>query len=92
MELAPGLHVNPLFAVPGKVFVLALDQFGSDVGLSGVGGGTKALVLHASDWERIDGAKRERLLDEWTRKSAEYGIQTLQAWLARSVAPRETEA
>lgn len=39
-------------------------------------------------WEHQRGAERERLLDEWTRRCAEHGIDELRAWLETATSPR----
>ena len=68
-ELAPGLYVAS-YLEPGTAFVLNI-------------GHGKALALATADWERLDPAEREKLLDTLTREDAERGLALLEGMLAR---------
>lgn len=80
-ELSPGLHVSSWLGKSGTIYALSVSR----TGLSGVAGGDTALLVHADDWERIAPADRERLLDEWTHRSADAGIDELTAWLTAEI-------
>jgi hypothetical protein len=80
-ELAPGLFVSD-WITPGFIYQLDLRQITGD-GDSGMAGTGRGVALSTSTWRRIDGAERERLLDDLTRRSAEWGIERLAGHLAR---------
>jgi hypothetical protein len=77
-ELAPGLYVQR-WTPKGQAFIIDLTAIGlTDDGIAGTG---RAIALNEGDWNRLDPVWRERLLDEWTRRSAEAGINELAGWL-----------
>jgi hypothetical protein len=82
-ELTPGLFVTT-YVVPGHFYVLTTAMLGVRK-LSGVGGSDRAVVIAESDWNRIDPARREELLDEWTRLSADKGARDMRRWLSEQV-------
>lgn len=80
MELAPGLYVTA-WLEPGTAYVM--DE--SFVGGSGIGGTGRSIALAQRDWERIAPAERERLLDLYVKRSADWGVDELQRWLNSEV-------
>lgn len=73
-ELAPGVFVTPLLE-PGTAYVLNFAET-RDFGERGHG-----LAIPEADWDRIDPAERERILDTVTRESAAAGLERLQRWV-----------
>jgi hypothetical protein len=79
-ELAPGLYVSS-WMDGGAAYVIR-EPFPDAPGGSGIGGTGRSLALSEADWERIAPAERERILDLYTRRSADWGVNELQRWLA----------
>lgn len=87
-ELAPGFSTSP--RVPaGRALVFDVGTLGGESGIAGTG---KAIVMAERDWERIPGAARERLLDDFTRKSALWGIGVLEQHLNGLIAKTDTSS
>lgn len=74
-ELAPGFYVDD-WVPPGRIYRMQIGMFYGHAG--------PATAIHPSDWERIPGADRERLLDELTRADARRGQALLEAALVES--------
>lgn len=94
-ELTTGLHVvgdRDLIPVKrGSAYVMDLSLVFGTIGVrepvtEGVGGDDRVVVMHEDDWYRIPARQREELLDDFTRRSAEEGVDRLQRWLAQELA------
>lgn len=87
-ELAPGLYVSP-WMDGGTAYVIQ-EPFPDAPGGSGIGGSGRSLAVSEADWQRIAPAARERLLDLYVRRSADWGVDELQRWLTTALNQPQT--
>jgi hypothetical protein len=76
-EMAPGLFVSVWIPV-GKAYIMDNSEIGAP------GAPPRSLAINPLDWERVEPAERERILDEITRRDAERGLKELQSMLGHS--------
>jgi hypothetical protein len=87
-ELAPGLYVTS-WLDGGTAYVLNEALIGTG---SGIGGNGLSIALPEVDWERIDPVRRERILDDFVCRSADWGTDQLQRWLSAEMNQIEESA
>lgn len=77
-EVAPGIFVS-VWVPAGRAMAVDASMLSRQVP-------RRWVVVHPDDWDRIDPAERERIVDEQMRECADLGQRDLERWLREGAA------